>query len=285
MTVKEVSARGFAVKAVCKVLGISRSGYYKWLHREKSNHEVVTEQLLEGLKAIYSARNGTYGYRRLTDEYNCTHGTNYNVKRIHRLTKAAGLQAVIRRTKPNYRKTTPKVTAENILNRDFSTSKPNEKWLTDVTEMKYGNGQRLYLSAIMDLNGRDIISYVIRHKNNNALVFDTFDRAVAKYPDAHPIFHSDRGFQYTNRLFRAKLDAAGMTQSMSRVGRCIDNGPMEGFWGILKCEMYHLCRFETYGQLKAAIEKFIFYYNHQRRQHRLNCMPPAQYRCLMEKTA
>ncbi len=232
---------------VSAVLGIT-SGQTE----REAIEECENEQLLRKLMGIYHAHNGTYGYRRLTDEFNCSHGTNYNVKRIHRLTKAAGLQAVIRRTKPNYRKSTPEVAAENVLGRDFTTHRPNEKWLSDVTEMKYGNGQRLYLSAIMDLNGRDIVSYVIRHKNNNSLVFDTFDQATAKYPDAHPIFHSDRGFQYTNRLFRAKLDAAGMTQSMSRVGRCIDNGPMEGFWGILKCEMYHLNRFETYGQLKSG---------------------------------
>lgn len=284
-TIREISARGYSVKEICEILGVSRSGYYKWTNRKRSERECENEQLLRELRDIYHAHNGTYGYRRLTDEFNCSHGTNYNVKRIHRLTKAVGLQAVIRRTKPNYRKSTPEVAAENVLGRDFTTHRPNEKWLSDVTEMKYGNAQRLYLSAIMDLNGRDIVSYVIRHKNNNSLVFDTFDQATAKYPDAHPIFHSDRGFQYTNRLFRAKLDAAGMTQSMSRVGRCIDNGPMEGFWGILKCEMYHLNRFETYGQLKAAIEKFIYYYNHQRRQRKLNCMAPAEYRRLMEKFA
>ena len=257
-TIREISARGYSVKEICEILGVSRSGYYKWTNRKRSNRECENEQLLRKLMGIYHAHNGTYGYRRLTDEFNCSHGTNY-------------------------RKSTPEVAAENVLGRDFTTHRPNEKWLSDVTEMKYGNGQRLYLSAIMDLNGRDIVSYVIRHKNNNSLVFDTFDQATAKYPDAHPIFHSDRGFQYTNRLFRAKLDAAGMTQSMSRVGRCIDNGPMEGFWGILKCEMYHLNRFETYNQLKAAIEKFIYYYNHQRRQRKLNCMAPAEYRRLMEK--
>ena len=105
---------------------------------------------------------------------------------------------------------------------------------------------------------------------------------VKKYPDVHPLFHSDRGFQYTSKLFKAKLEKQGMEQSMSRVGRCIDNGPMEGFWGILKCEMYYLNQFETYEELVAAIEQFIHYYNHQRRQHKLNCLPPATYRSLLE---
>lgn len=285
IAVKELSAEGYSIKSICEVLGLNRSSYYKWVHREKSTRELENEGILQELGSIYSQHNGTYGFRRLADEYNSIHGKSYNVKRIHRLTKAVGLKAVIRRKKPDYHKTTPEVTAENILNRNFVAANPNEKWLTDVTEMKYGNGERLYLSAIMDLKGRDIISYVIRRRNNNALVFDTLDQAVARYPGAHPIFHSDRGFQYTNRLFKAKLDAAGMTQSMSRVGRCIDNGPMEGFWGILKCEMYYLKHFETYSQLKDAIEKFVYYYNHERRQHKLSCMAPAAYRGLLERIA
>ena len=101
-----------------------------------------------------------------------------------------------------------------------------------MTEFKYGttfgNVNKLYLSAILDLCDRRPVAYVIGDSNNNALVFETFDRALAANPDAHPIFHSDRGFQYTSRTFHQKLEAAGMTQSMSRV-----NGPMEGFGGIL----------------------------------------------------
>ena len=111
---------------------------------------------------------------------------------------------------------------------------------------------------------------------------DAFDQAVTAEPDAHPLFHSDRGFQYTSQAFYSRLKKHHMKQSMSRVGRCIDNGPMEGFWGILKCEMYYLNQFETYEELASAVEQFIYYYNHQRRQHKLNCLPPATYRSLLE---
>ena len=167
-----------------------------------------------------------------------------------------GLLAVIRRKRPAYRRFTPEVNAENILNRDFSASTVNEKWCTDVTEMKYGpNGEKAYLSAILNLKSRDIVSFAMGRHNNNQLVFETLDLAIAKYPGVHPLFHSDRGYQYTSRQFRAKLDAQGMQQSMSRVGRCIGNGPMEGFWGILKCEMYHLRYFETYDELVGAVEQ------------------------------
>lgn len=154
---------------------------------------------------------------------------------------------------------------------------PCEKWLTDVTEFKYDNGQKAYLSAILDLYGRNIVAYVVGHSNNNALVFETFDKAVGKFPDAKPVFHSDRGFQYTSKTFRAKMDRAGMQQSMSRAGRCIDNGPMEGFWGILKSEMYYLRKFDDYRSLKTAVEHYIDFYNHRRYQKRLQCMAPMEY--------
>ena len=283
LCVQEMHKEGYAVTEICDILELNRSSYYNWTHHTKSNKEIENEALLHEIGVIYAEHNGTYGYRRIADEYNATHKQQYNLKRFYRLVHIVGLLAVIRRKRPAYQRSTPEVTAENILNRDFTATSVNEKWCTDVTEMKYGSeGEKAYLSAILDLKGRDIVSFAIGKSNNNQLVFETFDLAVKKYPDAHPLFHSDRGFQYTSKLFKSKLDKQGMEQSMSRVGRCIDNGPMEGFWGILKCEMYYLSHFETYEELVAAIEQFIHYYNHQRRQHKLNCLPPVTYRSLLE---
>lgn len=283
LCVQEMHEEGYAITEVCDILDLNRSSYYKWTHRVKSNRELENEALLHEIGLIYAEHNGTYGYRRIADEYNATHENKLNRKRFYRLVHIVGLLAVIRRKRPAYRRSTPEVTAENILNRDFTANTVNEKWCTDVTEMKYGSkGEKAYLSAILDLKSRDIVSFAIGKHNNNQLVFETFDLAIQKYPDAHPLFHSDRGFQYTSKKFKVKLDKQHMKQSMSRVGKCIDNGPMEGFWGILKCEMYYLNQFETYEELVAAVEQFIHYYNHQRRQHKLNCLPPAAYRSLLE---
>lgn len=285
MAVQELSTE-YPVTQLCEKLKLNRSSYYKWTHREKSHLELENTGILHELGALYAEFNCTYGYRRLADEYNARNSTRYNYKRFYRLTQLVGLKSVIRRKRPAYQRSTPEVTAENILNREFTAKKPNEKWLTDVTEMKYGrSGEKLYLSAILDLKGRDIVSFAVGKHNNNQLVFDTFALAVEKHPDAKPLFHSDRGFQYTSKIFRAKLDAAGMTQSMSRVGRCIDNGPMEGFWSILKCEMYHLRRFVDYDSLAGAIEGFIHFYNHQRRQRNLQRLAPVDYRSLFETAA
>ena len=170
-------------------------------------------------------------------------------------------------------------TAENILNRDFHAKAPNEKWLTDVTEFKWYEGitvHKVYLSAILDLYDRRIVSYIIRDRNDNPLVFDTLDAAIAANPDAHPLFHSDRGFQYTNRVFYNKLKAAKMKQSMSRVAKCIDNGPMEGFWGILKRERYYGRRFTCREELVSMIENYITYYNNRRVQRNLGVLTPME---------
>lgn len=165
------------------------------------------------------------------------------------------------------------------MNRRFYADAPNQKWLTDVTEFKWYEGEnvhKVYLSAILDLYDRRIVSYVISDRNDNPLVFNTFDKAVAENPKAMPIFHSDRGFQYTNRTFHAKLERAGMTQSMSRVAHCIDNGPMEGFWGILKRERYYGKKFQSREDLTTMIENYIEYYNNARVQRNLGTLTPIE---------
>lgn len=239
----------FSVKLLCKVAGIERSSYYKWVNHKPSPQERENEQLTQEILALHVQLRGIYGYRRHTIQLSRDTGKPINHKRILRLMRLSGIQSVIRRKKKPYKRSTPQHIAENLLNRKFQADAPNEKWLTDVTEFKYGNGQKAYLSAILDLHGNTIVSYVLGHSNNNQLVFMTLDKAREAAPDAKPMLHSDRGFQYTSRAFKRKLDKANMTQSMSRVGRCIDNGPMEAFWGTLKCEMYYL---NTYRTLKNS---------------------------------
>lgn len=252
--------KNYPISKLCAALHIPRCSYYKWLKRDKNRNELLNEQIIEWIKALYIEQNGVLGYRQMTIAINRNHQTQFNKKRIRRLMRALQLQSVCRKKRSNYTPSTPEVTAENILNRDFHADKPNEKWLTDVTEFKWYSGQevhKLYLSAILDLYDRRIVAYKIGSSNNNKLVFDTFDEAVENNPNAHPLFHSDRGFQYTSKIFRAKLESAKMIQSMSRVGRCIDNGPMEGFRGILKSEMYYLRKFTDEQELISAIEETI----------------------------
>lgn len=263
---------------LCEIAAIQRSSYYKWLNRKESTNEQLNKEILPLIKDAYEERNGILGYRQMTIKLNREHNLGVNHKRIYRLMRILNLKSVCRTKRKNYIKSTSETTAENILNRNFAAKRFGEKWLTDVTEMKYGLNNKAYLSAILDLGDKSIVSFVLGTSNNNKLVFKTLDIAHEKYPSAKPIFHSDRGFQYTTRTFKQKLEEAGMTQSMSRVARCIDNGPMEAFWGMLKSEMYYLNKFNSYDELKTAIIDYIDYYNNHRYQKRLNCMTPMEYR-------
>ena len=221
------------------------------------------------------------GYRRINDELYRIRGIKSNDKRILRICRKRGIKSTIKYSNKGCTRqaANPQYIAENILNREFTAEVPNQKWLTDVTEFKYYTGivvHKVYLSAILDLYDRRIVAFVIGDSNNNALVFDTFDAAIAENPGATPLCHSDRGFQYTNRFFHNKLKEAGMTQSMSRVAKCIDNGPMEGFWGILKRERYYGKRFRDRASLVKMIEDYIDYYNNRRFQRNLGILTPME---------
>jgi transposase InsO family protein len=256
---------------------ISRAGYYKWIGRSPSSRQLENEFLAKEIQALYEEQNGILGYRQMGIALLRRHRRKYNHKRIYRLMSLLNLRSVCRRKRKKYIRSTAEITAENLLNRNFTAKRPNEKWLTDVTELQYGNGQKAYLSAILDLGDRRIVSYVLGCRNDNGLVFRTFDLALDENPNAKPLFHSDRGFQYTSKIFHAKLRAAGMVQSMSRVGRCLDNAPMEGFWGILKTEMYYLHHFQDYDSLQIAIDKYLRFYNYRRFQQRLDCLAPMEF--------
>jgi transposase InsO family protein len=271
--------KGYPATQICEVLNISRSGYYKNKNRIKSDKEKQDEMLCSLINEYHSTFDGILGYRRMTMFINKLNHKSFSDGYIHRLMNFLGIKARIRRKKVNRKKIKPEYTKENILSRDFTASKPNEKWLTDVTEFSIpGDNRKLYLSPIIDLFDNSIIEYKFSFKNNNNLVFIMFDKAIQKYPNAKPIFHSDRGFQYTGNVFKKKIEDAGMTQSMSRVGKCIDNGPMEGFFGTLKTEMFYGKKFNTLEELKKKIVEYIEFYNEKRFQKRLKCMTPIEFR-------
>lgn len=178
----------------------------------------------------------------------------------------------------------PQQVAEHVLNRDFYADHVNEQCLTDVTEFKALNGEKVYLSAIIDLYDNSIVAYKFGRSNNNQLVFDTFMAVIQKHPQACPLVHSDCGFQYTSSGFKKLLDARQINQSMSRVGKCIDNGPMEAFWGKIKSERFHIKRNQKYYEddqmIVEDITRYIEFYNHHRPQHKIKMMSPLEFRAL-----
>ena len=264
----------------CRILKVTRSAYYKWNNRVPGKRELENEHIATIAEQIH-AEHPDKGYRRINDDLARYHDIHINDKRALRICRKKNIKSTIKYTNNGCTRSEkdPQVVAENILNREFHADAPNEKWLTDVTEFKWYEGKevhKIYLSAILDLYDRRIVSFVIGDHNNNPLVFETFDKALEHNPDAHPIFHSDRGFQYTSKVFHQKLVDAGMIQSMSRAAKCIDNGPMEGFWGIIKRERYYGNRFESKESLIKMIENYIDYYNNKRLQRNLGVLTPME---------
>lgn len=278
--------KGYPIIALCDIAHVAKSAYYKWLRHSKSDHELENEAIAEKIEGIHT-EHPEMGHRRVRDVLAREYEINVSDKRSLHIMRTLGIQSTVKFRSQGCTKSAsaPEHVAENILDRNFYSGLSNEKWLTDVTEFKYvlnNETRKFYLSAILDLCDRRIVSFVIRDRNDNKLVFDTFDLAVSTNPEAHPLFHSDRGFQYTNRVFREKLVDAGMTQSMSRVGCCIDNGPMEGFWGIIKREKYYGRKFTSREELVQVITDYIDYYNNRRYQRRLFALAPMEvYKQLM----
>lgn len=266
---------------MCQQLDITRAAYYRWLHRKVPEAEQENIILAQLIREYDDRFNHILGYRRMTLYIKHLSNKHYSKNHVHRIMKVLNIHSVIRRKRKKYQHSNPETTAENILNRDFNAKAPNEKWATDVTEFKWYEGsvvRKLYLSAILDLYDLYPVAWVVSTRNDNKLVFDTFAQAIQQNPDAKPIFHSDRGFQYTSKVFQRKLKEQGMRQSMSRVGHCIDNGPTENFWGIVKSEMYYLKTFRDEAALREAIDEYMTFYTTERIQARFDGRTPAQVR-------
>lgn len=266
--------KDWGIRWICELLDVSRAAYYKWKKRKPSERDLENERLLEKIKAVAESNNSLFGKLAMTDHIN-THleegESRVNHKRVYRLMCINRIHSC----RPRYRrsswlKSEPEQMAENILNRDFHADRPNEKWCTDITEKKIpGTKSKIFISTIIDLYDRYPVGIAVSKRNDAALVNRTLENAVNANPDARPLFHSDRGFQYTRKVFKARLEDLGMTQSMSRVSRCIDNGPMEGFQGILKDLIDVLypdvCSYEA---MEKAVYASFDYYINEYPQHR-----------------
>ena len=269
----------WSINWMCQQLNISRAAYYKWTCRIIPIQEQENIELATLIKEYDDRFNHILGYRRMTSWINHFNHTHYSRNRVHRIMKKLDVHSVIRRKRKKYYPALPEAVAENKLQRDFNATAPNEKWVTDVTEFKIPEtNKKLYLGAIIDLYDRYPVAYVVSHCNNNQLVFRTYDKAIRLNPSAKPVFHSDRGFQYTSKAFQAKLDAHDIKQSMSRVGHCIDNGPIEGLWGIIKTEMYCMYNIIDECSLRKAIDGYMKFYTEKRPQDRFDCKTPAEVR-------
>lgn len=231
----------------------------------------------EMIRSIYHEHKGRYGYRRIYLTLR-RKGVLLNHKTVQRLMSQMNLKSTVRPKKyRSYRGEVGSV-AENILKRNFKTSKPNEKWVTDVTEFRVKD-VKVYLSPIVDLFNQEVIAYKVEKNARLPLVTEMMKEAIEKLDEnTKPIVHSDQGWQYQHKAYQKMLKDKGLAQSMSRKGNCLDNAVAENFFGLLKSEMYHGKSFENADELIMKIEEYIEYYNTQRIKVKLKGLTPIEYR-------
>lgn len=234
-------------------------------------------EVKEVIQQIFDEHRGRYGYRRITLELR-NRGYLINHKTVRRLINELGLKCLVRITK--YRSYRGKVgrIAPNILQRDFKASKPNEKWVTDITEFHLF-GDKLYFSPILDLFNGEIVAYQIEKRPVFPLVTKMLDKAFTHLNEGDtPILHSDQGWHYQMKQYQQTLKEHQITQSMSRKGNCLDNAVMENFFGLLKSELLYLEEFESMDHFILELEEYIEYYNHKRIKEKLKGLSPVEYR-------
>jgi transposase InsO family protein len=248
-----------------------------YYHRKNQDKQDKYAQAKAEITAIFHENKGRYGYRRVTDELH-NRGFGLNHKTVQRLMKELGLICRVRMKKYRSYKGEQGKVADNELNREFRAEKPNQKWVTDVTEFRLF-GQKLYLSPILDLCSGDIVTYTISDSPNLLMVTTMLEQAFQKIPDnTGLLLHSDQGWHYQHKQYRKMLEEKGVKQSMSRKGNCYDNSVMENFFGHLKSELLYLQEFDSVEHFKAELIDYIDYYNNRRIKARLKGLPPALHR-------
>jgi putative transposase len=265
----------FPLAALLKAAGLPRSTFYYRL----SARACTTRRngLKEDIQRVYREHKGRYGYRRITAAIRKA-GTLVNHKAVQALMQQMQLRSIARTRKFRYHSGTEGKVAPNTLDRQFNASRPNSKWVTDVTEFHL-EGQKLYLSPIVDLFNGEVVAYETSQRPTFRMVSMMLKAAFARLSDGDkPLLHSDQGSLYRMSVFQRVLAKQGLRLSMSRRGNCYDNAPMESFFGALKAEFFHTQRFESIEQLKSGIAEYIAYYNRDRIKLRLNGMSPIEYR-------
>lgn len=258
-----------------KLAGIARSTYY-YIIRSLAKPDKYKE-VKAVITDIFHSNKGRYGYRRITIELR-NRGHLINHKTVQRLMKELKLKCLVRMKKyQSYKGQRGKI-APNLLERNFNASKPNEKWVTDVTEFSL-YGEKLYLSPILDLFNGEVVSYVLSSRPVFAQTIEMLEKAFQNIPDStNLILHSDQGWQYQMKQYQGLLLKKGIRQSMSRKGNCLDNAVMENFFGLLKSELLYLQTFDSMSQFKVELIEYLDYYNNKRIKSKLKGLSPVQYR-------
>ena len=255
------------------------SGFYRW-QKAENNRFLKDKNDVELISKIFNEKHQKAGWRTIKMILENKYGKIMNHKKIKRIMFQYGLKTKIRQQskhKAVFQKIQNVCVCSNVLNRDFAQTKPDRAFTTDVTYLFYDKGKPAYLSVIKDLGSKDVIACVLSEKNNLSLALDTLEKIPKSHNLNSALIHSDQGFAYTHPLYIQKIKELEMIQSMSRKGNCLDNAPVESFFGHLKDEInYKNCK--TFEELKDKIDKYIYYYNNERYQWNLNKMTPMEYK-------
>ncbi len=273
-------AETFGVQRICRVLQVSRSGYYRWIAgtAARARRQAADDALVAEIREIHTGHNETYGVRRVHAELR-GFGQTVNRKRVERLMRRHGIGG--RHLRRRKRTTVPDrlaPPAPDLVRRDFSAAHLNEKWCGDITYVQVG-GSWLYLACVLDICSRRVIGWSMAPHMRAELVIDALQMAVATrggHVDG-VIFHADRGSQYTSAAFAQICDGFGIRRSMGRVGSSYDNALAESFWQGLKGETMHQRLFSTMRQARLEIFQWLTYYNARRRHSALNYLSPAEF--------
>lgn len=264
----------YPVMKMCKVLIITRSAYYKWLKRVPSIKKKEDEKLKKEMQFIYGVHKGNYGLPRITEELR-KNGYIINKKRVSRLMNELGLKA--KRKRKKYQKQNKEGIEFNVLQQDFTAERPDEKWVSDITETRTKEG-KIYICAILDLCSRNAVGYEIKSRRNATVITHAFFKAeIKRNIKEGMIFHSDKGSEYRSEELKKELRIRGINQSMSGKGNCYDNAVMESFFSTLKREFLNKYRFETLKALSIELEKYMYYYNNIRLHSTLGYISPIEF--------
>ena len=263
---------------LCRVLGVSRSGYYAWRHRPPSAHAVADAKLVPVIRACYARSRATYGSPRVLRDL---HDLSYRVsrKRVARLMRAEGLTArPVRRWRVTTDSRHALAIAPNLVARKFNADAPNRVWVTDMTYVRTWEGW-LFLAAIIDVFSRRVVGWAMADHLRTELPLEALGMALGiRQPEAGLVHHSDRGCQYASDTYRSELAARNIVCSMSRVGDCWDNAVAESFFATLKVELIYRRPWSSKAEARAAIHEYIAaFYNPHRRHSALGYVSPMTY--------
>ena len=263
---------------MCRVLEVSRSGYYSWAKHSRGVRQKENERLLVHIREAYVRGRGTYGSPRVTAELR-SNGIPCGKNRVAHLMKSHGIKA---KTKRRFKATTKSrhdfLVADNLLNRRFSADVANKVWVSDITFIWTREGG-LYLAAILDVFNRQIVGWSMDDRLSHGILADALHKALRqRRPEAGVLFHSDRGTQYASYAFRDLMEQYGFVQSMSSSGNCYDNALMESFFHTLKTELIYFEKYRTRQEARGSVFEYIeVFYNRVRRHSALNYCSPAEF--------